>query len=130
MDHILANKATFKDATSVAGDAAIVSGVVLAHNRQTQPYALGAIGLGIISKIASASTRAEADTRSWDNLPLYLSFAHLDVPAGEHALTVDFLDEGNRVIAGLTKKMTINVPPNGADKVVYVSDKSTSPQNL
>jgi hypothetical protein len=26
MDHILANKATFKDATSVAGDAAIVSG--------------------------------------------------------------------------------------------------------
>src|SRR6188474_2556246 len=82
MDHILANKATFKDATSVAGDAAIVSGVVLAHNRETQPFALGAIGLGILSKIASASTRAEADTRSWDNLPLYLSFAHFDVPPG------------------------------------------------
>jgi hypothetical protein len=45
-------------------------------------------------------------------------------------VTVDFLDEGNRVIAGLTKRMTINVPPNGADKVVYVSDKSTTPQNL
>ena len=130
MDHILANKATFKDATSVAGDAAIVSGVVLAHNRETQPFALGAIGLGIISKIASASTRAEADTRSWDNLPLYLSFAHLDVVPGEHVVTVDFLDEGNRVIAGLTKRMTINVPPNGPDKVVYVSDKSTTPQSL
>jgi len=130
MDHILANKATFKDATGIAGDAAIVSGVVLAHNRDTQPIALGAIGLGIISKIASASTRADADTRSWDNLPLYLSFAHLDVPAGEQAVTIDFLDEGNHVITGLTKKMTINVPPNGADKVVYVSDKSTTPQNL
>src|SRR5688572_5725634 len=130
MDHILANKATFKDATDIGGDAALLSGVVLAQNRETQPLALGAIGLGIFSKIASASTRAEADTRSWDNLPLYLSFAHLEIPPGEHTVTVDFLDEGNRVIAGLTKKMTINVPPNGANKVVYVSDKSTTPQNL
>jgi tetratricopeptide (TPR) repeat protein len=130
MDHILANKATFKDTTDIAGDAAIVSGVVLAHNRDTQPIALGAIALGIFSKIASASTRADADTRSWDNLPLYLSFAHLDVPPGDHAVTVDFLDEGNRVISGLTKQMTINVPPNGESKVVYVSDKSTTPQNL
>src|SRR5688572_17889896 len=130
MDHILANKATFKDATDIGGDAAIVSGVVLAHNRETQPFALGAIGLGIMSKIVSASTRADADTRSWDNLPLYMSFAHLEVPPGEHAVTVDFLDEGNRVIAGLTKRMTINVPATGTDKVVYLSDKSTTPQNL
>lgn len=130
MDHILANKATFKDATDVAGDAALISGVVLAHNRDTQPFALGAIGLGIISKIASASTRAEADTRSWDNLPLYLSFAHLQVSPGEHAVTVDFLDETNRVIPGLTKKMVVTVPPNATEKVVYVSDKSTTPQNL
>jgi len=130
MDHILANKATFKDATDIGGDAAIVSGVVLAHNRDTQPFALGAIGLGIISKIVSASTRADADIRSWDNLPLYMSFAHLEVPPGEHAITVDFLDEGNRVIAGLTKRMTINVPADGSDRVVYISDKSTTPQNL
>ena len=53
-----------------------------------------------------------------------------EVPAGDHAVTIDFLDEGKHVITGLTKKMTINVPPNGADKVVYVSDKSTTTQNL
>jgi hypothetical protein len=130
MDHILANKATFKDATDIGGDAALISGVVLAQHRDTQPLALGAIGLGIFSKIASASTRAEADTRCWDNLPLYLSFAHLEIPPGEHTVTVDFLDESNRVIAGLTKRMTVNIPPGGGDKVLYVSDKSTTPQNL
>ena len=130
MDHILANKAAFKDATDVAGDAALISGVVLAHNRETQPVALGAIALGIFSKIASANTRAEADTRAWDNLPSFLTFAHLEVPPGEHAVTVDFLDEGNRVIPGLTKKLAIRVPQGGGDKVVYVSDKSTSTQNL
>jgi hypothetical protein len=130
MDHILANKATFKDATDIGGDAALISGVVLAQNRETQPLALGAIGLGIFSKIASASTRAEADTRCWDNLPLYLSFAHFEVPPGQHTVTVDFLDESNRVIAGLTKRMTIDISSGGGDKVVYISDKSTTPQNL
>ena len=130
MDHILANKATFKDATDIGGDAALISGIVLAQNRETQPLALGAIGLGIFSKIASASTRAEADTRCWDNLPLYLSFAHLEVPPGEHTVTIDFLDESNRVIVGLTKRITVNVPPDGGDKVLYVSDKSTNAQNL
>ena len=125
MDHILANKADFKRGTDVAGDVALISGAVLAQDRDTQPFALGAIALGIFSKITSASTRAEADTRSWDNLPLYLSFAHFEMPPGEYSAHVDFLDEGNRVMTGLTKNLTINIPERG-EKVVYVSDKSKS----
>src|SRR5712671_4304190 len=43
MDHILANKAGFKRTTDTAGNAAIVSGAVLAHGRKTQAAGLGAL---------------------------------------------------------------------------------------
>jgi len=71
----------------------------------------------------------EADIRSWDNLPLYLSFAALELPPGQHTITVDFLDQGNRLLTGQTKTITITVPA-GADKIVYVSDKSTTPKPM
>jgi tetratricopeptide (TPR) repeat protein len=128
MDHILANKASFKTATDAAGDAALVSGIVLSQQRQTQEAALGLAAAGLLSKIVSATTTPEADTRSWDNLPLYLTFAALELPPGTHSLTIDFLDESNRLIAGQTKTITIDVPAD-RDKVVYVNDKSKTPQN-
>jgi len=127
MDHILANKAGFKRTTDVVGNAGLVSGLVLAQRRETQGAAIGAAAVGLLSKITSASTTPEADIRSWDNLPLYLSFVALELPPGQHTITVDFLDQGNRLLAGQTKTITITVPA-GADKVVYVSDKSTTPQ--
>ena len=129
MDHILANKASFKTATSVAGDAALISGVVLAHGHDTKEAGLGLAAAGLISKIISAGTTPEADTRSWDNLPLYLSFGAFALPVGEHVATVDFLDGANRLISGFTKTITLRVPAE-ADKVVYVSDKSKTSQTL
>ena len=125
MDHILANKASFKEGTDIGGDAALVSGAVLTTTRQREAqYAgLGLVAAGLISKIVSASTVPAADTRSWDNLPLYLAFAAFEVPLGQHTATIDFLDEQNRKIGGLTKTITFEITP-GTDKVVYVSDKS------
>jgi tetratricopeptide (TPR) repeat protein len=128
MDHILANKASFRTATDAAGDAGLIGGLVLSQQRQTREAALGLAAAGLLSKIVSATTTPEADTRSWDNLPLYLTFAALELPPGTHTLTVDFLDEANRMIAGQTKTITVNVPAD-SDKVVYVSDKSKTPLN-
>ena len=125
MDHILANKAAFKQGTDVAGDAALISGGVLTTTgqREAQYAGLGLVAAGLISKIISASTTPAADTRSWDNLPLYLGFAAFELPAGPHTATVDFLDEQSRKIAGLTKTITFEIT-SGTDKVIYVSDKS------
>lgn len=128
MDHILANKAGFKRATDVVGDAGLVSGLVLATRKDTQAAGLGVAAFGLLSKVASGITTPEADIRSWDNLPLYLSFAALELPPGEHTLTVDFLDAGNRLLAGQTKSITVNVPAGAGDKVIFVSDKSSTPQ--
>lgn len=129
MDHILANKAGFKRTTDTAGNAAIVGGAVMAQRRETQTAALGAVAFGLLSKIASASTTPEADIRSWDNLPLFISFASLELAPGEHTLSIDFLDSARQSIPGLTKIVTVNVVP-GKDKVIYLSDKSTAPLNL
>ena len=133
MDHVLANKAVFKSATDTAGNAALISGAILAsqshHNSAADEVGLGLMLAGLASKIISASTTPEADTRSWDTLPLFLSFAALELPPGQHTVTVEFLDGNRNVLANLTKTLTLNVPPSG-DKVVFVSDKSSTPQSL
>src|SRR5688572_198215 len=111
MDHILANKAAFKTGTDIGGDAALITGGVLATDRDTQAVGAGLLAAGLISKIVSASTTPAADTRSWDNLPMYLSFAAFEAPPGQHTITVDFLDEQKRKITGLSKTLTIEVSP-------------------
>ena len=132
MDHVLGNKAVFKKSTDIGGTAAIAGGAVLAtsRNREAQLAGLALAGAGVVTKIFSAAATPEADVRMWDNLPLYLSFVALELPTGQQTLTVDFLDGTGRVLAGQTKTVNLNVPAGAGDKVVYVSDKSITPQTL
>ena len=130
MDHILANKAVFKGATDTVGNAALISGLVLAQNRNTQEAALGVALFGLLSKVVSATTTPAADVRAWDNLPQYLSFAALRLPAGRHTATVEFLDPSGRLIPSLTKTVALDVPGLTSDAVVFISDQSTPPQTL
>lgn len=118
MDHILANKAVFKGTTDTVGDAAIISGLALAHGRNEEAAAIVG-GLGVLSKIISAATTPEADTRTWDNLPQFLSFAALEMAAGPQELTVDFQDGGGRTV--VSKKVSFAVSHAGKDTVLFVS---------
>lgn len=129
MDHVLANKAVFKSSTDAAGNAALITGAVLATHRDTEVAGLAVMGAGLVSKIFSSAATPEADVRTWDNLPRFLSFVAFEAPPGEHTLTVDFLDEAGRVLGGQTRTVTVTVTA-GRDKVIYVSDKSTTPQKL
>lgn len=132
MDHVLANKAVFKKSTDIAGTVGIVSGAVMAtsHNRDVQTAGLVVLGVGVATKIFSAATTPQADIRTWDNLPLYLSFVAFEVSAGSHTVIVDFMDNQSRVLAGQSKTVTVTVPEGASEKVIYVSDKSITPQNL
>jgi tetratricopeptide (TPR) repeat protein len=133
MDHILGNKAVFKKTTDVVGNVALVGGLTTAamsDNRTAQGVGLGIALAGLISKAVSASAKPEADTRSWDNLPRYLSFASLALPPGTHTVTVEFLDPAGQVLANLTKTLTVEVPADGKDKVIFVSDQSVTPQKI
>ncbi len=129
MDHVLANKAVFKSSTDAAGNVALITGAVLATHRDTEVAGLAVMGAGLVSKIFSSAATPEADVRTWDNLPRFLSFVAFSAPPGEHTLTVDFLDEAGRVLGGQTRTVTVTVTA-GRDKVIYVSDKSTTPQKL
>jgi tetratricopeptide (TPR) repeat protein len=129
MDHVLANKAVFKSSTDAAGNAALITGAVLATHRDTEVAGLAVMGAGLASKVFSSAANPEADVRAWDNLPRFLSFVAFEAPPGEHTLTVDFLDEGGRPLGGRTRTVTVTVTA-GRDTVIYVSDKSTTPQTL
>lgn len=132
MDHILGNKAVFKKSTDIAGDVALIGGLSTAaasRDQTAQEVGLGIALAGIVSKAFSAATTPEADTRSWDNLPRYLSFANLALAPGAHTLTVQFKDAAGQAVANLTKTLNFDVPADGKDKVLFVSDQSLTPQN-
>jgi hypothetical protein len=133
MDHILGNKAAFKTGASVAGDVALVGSVIAsdqAYQRERQgkngdDARMASVGLGLlgmIGKAASAATRAEADTRQWDNLPQRLSFAALKLPPGEQAGRIEFLDQEGNVLAARTQPVRFTVAPAGRDTVVFLSE--------
>lgn len=127
MDHVLANKAVFKGTTDAVGDAAIVTGAVLASQRGTgsgvDEAGLGLLAFGLLSKIASAAANPAADIRTWDNLPQLLGFGAMPLAPGEHEATVEFLDQAGRPMPGLTKTVTLHVTSADKDTVVFISDR-------
>jgi hypothetical protein len=52
------------------------------------------------------------------------------LPPGQHVATIQFLDTAGRALPYLTKTITINITTTDRDKVVFVSDTSTTPQTL
>ncbi len=123
MDHILANKAVFKQSTDTVGDAAIISGAVLASSQNTQEAGLGVLAFGLLSKAIAASTTPAADTRYWDNLPQYLGFGALRMAPGTYTAQLEFQDAGGRLLSNLSRSVTFEVKAADRDTVVYISDK-------
>ena len=116
MDFVLGNKAVFKDRASNVGDAALFGAIAtheLGRGEDKDQAALALMAIGILSKVASSATQATADTRTWDNLPQYLSFAALDLPPGEHPAVLEFFDANGAVVAEKTQRFTIHVHAPG-----------------
>lgn len=131
MDHILGNKAVFKSTTDTVGDVAAVGSIVAAsrmnrwdgtHSEGSQNTALALGAVAILSKIASAATRPEADTRTWDNLPQRLSFAALRLAPGNYAARLEFFDATGERLGGLTQELTVVVDDGRRDTVVFLSE--------
>lgn len=134
MDHVLGNKAAFKQTTDTVGDASLMGAMVAGGHgsRDGDKAALGLAAIGLISKIASAATTPQADIRAWENLPQFLSFAALSLPPGEHAATLEFLDAHGQLVQHLTQNFTITVPAadpsigaKSPDVVVFRSEKKS-----
>jgi hypothetical protein len=119
VDHILANKAVFKTTTSVVGDAAMVSGMALAASDQHEAGAIVG-GIGLVAKIISLATTPRADTRAWDNLPRFLGFAALQLPAGAQQILAEFHDASGHTV--VTKQISFTVTDPAKDTVLFVSE--------
>jgi tetratricopeptide (TPR) repeat protein len=131
MDHILGNKAVFKSTTNTIGDVAAIGSIAAAsrinrydgtHSEGSQNTALALGAVALISKIASAATTPDADTRTWNNLPQRLSFAALRLAPGQYPATVEFFDAAGTLLAGLTKELTVVVDDDARDTVVFLSE--------
>ena len=147
MDHVLGNKAVFKQGADTVGNVALVGSAIAADNiysekrrvvtdekgrkrvvteternegAQNAAIALGLVG--IFSKLAAAATQTHADVRMWDNLPQYLSFGAMRLPAGQHAALVQYYDANGQAVADLTRRLTLTVEDPAKDTVVILSE--------
>lgn len=122
MDLILARKANLKKVGDTIGDIGTVPGVVLVDYEDTRDAGLALLGVGLVGKFIGNSVEPRADTRTWNNLPQHLSFAALQLPAGEHPATVDFLDTTGAALPDRKKSVLLTVQA-GRDTVVLVADR-------
>jgi hypothetical protein len=126
MDAVLGNKAVFKSGADSVGDVAIFGAVAthdLGRGEDKNDAALALAAVGLLSKLASAATQTAADTRTWENLPQYLSFAALRLPPGEHAATLQYLDANGAVVPERTQPFRIVVPAPGQG----IADRTPAP---
>ncbi len=123
MDHILANKAVFKETTDLVGDAALIGAGISAYQpreHRNDGLTVGLAAVGLISKIASAATTPAADTRCWDNLPQGLGFAGLKLAPGQYPATVEFRAADGSIVS--TREFTLPVNPAPANTVLLLSE--------
>lgn len=125
MDYVLANKAVFKGSTDSFGNAAILSGAILASTAGRRSAAdevgAGLLVAGLLSKVISAATTPSADTRTWDNLPNVIGFTSLRLPTGQHQLVAEFLDSTGRPV--LSREVSLNIVAGTRDTVLFISDR-------
>jgi hypothetical protein len=113
MDHILGNKAVFKQRSDTIGDVALVGALGTAAygtGKDSGNVALGLAAVGIISKLTSAATQTSADVRAWNNLPRYLSFGAVRLPPGDHPAVLTFYNAAGRLLEDRTQTFVISVP--------------------
>lgn len=127
MDQILDNKAEFKAGADTVGDAALIGAAISAYQpreHRNDGLTAGLAAVGVLSKLVSAATSPEADTRCWDNLPNNLGFASLKLPPGEYSATVEFLAGDGRAepVAVRSLKLVVQNAMTGA--VLLVSELS------
>ena len=122
MDAILARKAVIKKTGDTVGDIATIPGIILTDSEKTRDVGLGLLGVGLAGKAVGGSAQPQADTRTWNNLPQYLSFAALKLPLGQHKAVIEFLDATGNVLPNQQKNVTLTVQPN-RDAVVFVADR-------
>ena len=61
--------------------------------------------------IPDTSKPAQPDTRCWDNLPRFLSFAALKLPPGTHDATLTYYAPDGAPLTQQTQHLAITVPP-------------------
>jgi len=130
MDHILANKAVFKDVTTGTAIAAGATSLMLGDPRTMLQHgnpgeaALIAGGIAAVAGVLAATTSPEADIRAWDNLPRYLTFAALELSPGPQSIIVDFRDSSGRTVS--TRTVNVTVPAGSTrDTVLFVSEHNS-----
>jgi len=123
MDHILKNKVTFKNTTKDLGTVLIFAAAVTAQNEDTMVAAPALLLLAGAAYTMSYLANPACDIRTWWNLPQYMAFASISLPAGEYQGSVQFLDAKGKPINCLDKSFTFKVSDQNKDTVLFVSDK-------
>jgi tetratricopeptide (TPR) repeat protein len=135
VDKVLAGKAQFKDVTAGVGVAPIALADVALDvakwnswddwrdggddTDKALAWAAGFAIIGIGALIASESTRPEADTRYWDNLPAHIDYTSL--PPGAFPTEAVFRDRSGAILG--TDPVRLHIDPKGKCGLAYIKSR-------
>ena len=123
MDHIMKNKVVFKTTSKDVGKVLLVAAVAAASQKDGGPAAAVLLILGGAAYGMSYLANPACDIRAWWNLPQYLAFVSLSLPAGDYHVSVQFLDKKDVPIGCLDRTFRIKVNDQTKDTIVFISDK-------
>lgn len=123
MDHVLGNKAVFKEGTGTVGDVALTGAMTSLQYGGGSKLTTGLAVGGALFKGASLLTKTKADVRSWDSLPARVGVATVKLAPGEHPAVVEFIDQAGKPVG--SRPVVIKVAGEKPDTVVFVSDRAS-----
>ncbi len=124
MDKILVRKAQIKDATSVAGDAALVSAsALLVSGSDDLGVVLVVGGVGLALKGISALGKTAVDTRYWTNQPRLLWYATCNAPIGTNHLEFQFHDKFGDTVCTIRTNVVLHPTPERRQSFFFLSAK-------
>ena len=102
IDCILGDKASFKEDTANA-TVGLAAGAIAASQLDNSGISAGVLGLAALgTAIFSATANAEADARSWNNLPHSIYLLNLNLPPESTSVSIEGLDAAGTVVNQLT----------------------------
>lgn len=132
VDKIVEGKAVFRSTSTQAGSVladiggtTVVMAPLFSHSSEVGLVG-GAIGLvGVTSMAIGQASRPHADTRYWDSLPDRYHLLSTHLTAGDHIVTVRYLDENKNVLFERKKKINIPVKTDH-QKLLWIESPSQS----
>lgn len=98
-----------------------VARAVVKHKTQKKAEEKGGALMGFLATVANVITE-QADTRSWTSLPQTIQLTRVNLPAGQHDVSIEIHNSSGGLVDTISKSVTVQ-----SGKIAFVTDRWVVP---